>query len=254
MVPDDSNPNNELNVGRWVDDELAALGPAGHWQPDMNRGLGLLRGRRGKLGGQRRRWAWVVAGAMATCLSLMATPATRAFAQRCLSACVSETSWVRQLLKAGTSGPIPSTVFLKPENRKMAPDFTLNDSTGKLVSLSEFRGQVVLLNFWATWCAPCRVEIPLLAGLQQAYRDRGFVVLGIALDEDGWNVVRPYADAKKINYRVMVADDKISDVFGGLKAVPTTLIIDKYGRIAATHIGLCQKSEYEGDIKAVLNE
>jgi thiol-disulfide isomerase/thioredoxin len=254
MEPGDLNPNNELNVGRWVDDELAALGPAGDWQPDMNRGLGLLRGQRGKLSGCSRRWTWVVAGAIATCLSLMATPATRAFAQRCLAVCVNETSWVRQLLKVGTSGPIPSTVFLKPENRKMAPDFTLNDSIGKPVTLSEFRGQVVLVNFWATWCAPCRVEIPLLVGFQQAYRDRGFVVLGIALDEDGWNVVRPYADAKEINYRVMVADDKISDVFGGLKAVPTTVIIDKYGRIAATHIGLCQKSEYEADIKAVLNE
>jgi cytochrome c biogenesis protein CcmG/thiol:disulfide interchange protein DsbE len=89
---------------------------------------------------------------------------------------------------------------------------------------------------------------------QQEYRDRRFMVLGVALDEEGWSAVRPYADAKKINYPVMVGDDRISDLFGGLKAVPTTLIIDRLGRIAATHIGLCQRSEYEGDIRAVLNE
>jgi hypothetical protein len=89
---------------------------------------------------------------------------------------------------------------------------------------------------------------------KQIYRDRGFFVLGVELDEDGWNAVRSHADAKKINYRVMVADDKISDAFGGLKAVPTTLVIDKRGRIATTHLSLCQKSEYEGDINTVLNE
>jgi hypothetical protein len=89
---------------------------------------------------------------------------------------------------------------------------------------------------------------------QETYRDRNFCVLGVALDEQGWSVVRPYADAKKINYPVMVGDDRIADLFGGLKAVPTTVIIDRQGRTAATHVGLCKKSEYEGDIKAVLNE
>ncbi len=254
MERGDLNPSNELSASRWVDDELAALGPDEEWQPDLQRGLVLLREQRGNRNGRRRRWTWVVAGAMATCLSLMATPVTRAFAQRCLSACVGGTGWVRQFLTAGTSGPIPSNVYIKPENRTMAPDFTLNDSNGKAVRLSELRGDVVLLNFWATWCAPCRVEIPMFIGLQQAYRDRNLVVLGVALDEEGWSVVRPYADAKKINYPVVVGDDRVSDLFGGLKAVPTTFIIDRQGRVAATHVGLCQKSEYEGDIKAVLNE
>src|SRR5262252_6031024 len=126
MERGEMNPNNELDVGRWADDELAALGPDGEWEPDHRRGLALLRQQRGNMNGRRRRWTWVVAGAMAACLSLMATPVTRAFAQRCLSACVSGTGWVRQFLTARTSSPIPSNVFIKLGNRPMAPDFTLN--------------------------------------------------------------------------------------------------------------------------------
>jgi cytochrome c biogenesis protein CcmG/thiol:disulfide interchange protein DsbE len=254
MERGDLNPNNELSVSQWVDDELAALGPDGGWQPDLHRGLALLREQRGKMNGRRRRWTWVVAAAMATCLSLMATPVTRAFAQRCLSACVSGTGWVRQFLTANTSGPTSSNKYIKPENRTMAPDFTLNDSSGKPVRLSQLRGAVVLLNFWATWCAPCRVEIPMFIGFQRAYRDRGFCVLGVALDEEGWSVVQPYADTQKIDYPIVVGNDRISDLFGRLKAVPTTFIIDRQGRVAATHVGLCKKSDYEADIKAVLNE
>jgi cytochrome c biogenesis protein CcmG/thiol:disulfide interchange protein DsbE len=254
MERGDLNPNKGPSISQWVDDELAALGPDGGWQPDLHRGLALLRDQRGKMNEHRRRWTWVIAAAMATCLSLMATPVTRAFAQRCLSACVSGTGWVRQFLTAGTSGPIPSNKYIKPENRTMAPEFTLNDSSGKPVRLSQLRGDVVLLNFWATWCAPCGVEIPMFIWFQRAYRDRNFVVLGVALDEDGWSVVRPYADAKKIDYPIVVGNDRISHLFGGLNAVPTTLIIDRQGRVAATHVGLCKKSDYEDDIKAVLNE
>lgn len=254
MEPRDWNPNNDPSAGQWVDDELAALGPHEGWQPDMQRGLLLLREQRGRRNGGRRRWTWAAAAAVVASLSLTATPVTRAFAQRCLDACVSETGWVRQLLIAGISGPTLSSVYVKPANRKMAPDFALNDSSGKLVRLSELRGDVVLLNFWATWCAPCRIEIPMFIGFQQAYRDRNFVVLGVALDDDGWNVVRPYADQKRMNYPVMLGDDRISGLFGGLKAVPTTLLIDRQGRVAATHTGLCQKREYESDITALLNE
>lgn len=246
--------NDESKLGRWVDDEMATLGPGGDWQPNLERGLALLREQPTRRRRRGRRWAWIAAGAMAACVSVMATPITRAFAQRCLSACVSESGWVRQFLKAAGSGPAATNAYIKPEDRKMAPDFTLSDRNGKPVELSQFRGDVVLLNFWATWCAPCRQEIPFFIGFQQAYRDRGFVVLGVALDEDGWNSVKPYADAKKINYPVLVGDDRLSERFGGLKAVPTTFIIDRQGRIAATHVGVCQKSEYENDLRAVLNE
>ena len=241
------------NVGRWVDERMAILAPADEWEPNVPRGLAHFRAKREEVRRPRQRWAWVAAASLVICISLMATPVTRAFAQRCLSACVNETGWVRQILNVGTSGARSNTVYA-PEARRMAPDFTLADASGTPVSLADYRGKVVLLNFWATWCFPCRAEIPLLMEFEQAYRGRGFVVLGVSMDDDGWKAVKPYLHSRKMNYPVMVADRRTPELFGGLKAIPETLIIDRRGRIAATHLGLCQKSEYENDIKAVLNE
>lgn len=246
--------NNQSDTGSWVDDQLATLGPEDNWEPDIQRGLSLLDERRSEKLGVGRRWAWAGAMVAATFLLAMAIPLTRAFAQRCLSACMSETSRVGQLLNLRVSGPITSGSLIEPQNRKPAPDFTLNDSTGAPVRLSDFRGRVVLLNFWATWCAPCIAEIPMLMELQRAHRDGRFAVLGAALDDDGWKAVKPYVESRKIDYRVVVADDGITDLFGGLQAVPTTLMIDKQGRVAVTHLGLLQKSECQNIVNLLLNE
>jgi cytochrome c biogenesis protein CcmG/thiol:disulfide interchange protein DsbE len=136
----------------------------------------------------------------------------------------------------------------------MAPDFTLNDASGKPVTLSDFRGKVVLLNFWATWCAPCRIEIPWFNEFQKTYGGGDFVVLGVSLDEDGWKSVKPYMDQKGMSYRVMIGNDDIARSYGGVDSLPTTLIIDRSGRIAVTHIGLCNRSEYEAAAKGLLAE
>lgn len=136
----------------------------------------------------------------------------------------------------------------------MAPDFTLNDASGKPVTLSEFRGKVVLLNFWATWCAPCRVEIPWFTEFQKTYGDRDFVVLGVSLDEDGWKSVKPYMEEKRMSYRVMIGNDDLARLYGGLNSLPTTLIIDRSGRIAVTHVGLCNRSEYVAGVKTLFHE
>jgi thiol-disulfide isomerase/thioredoxin len=112
---------------------------------------------------------------------------------------------------------------------------------------------VVLLNFWATWCAPCRIEIPWFIEFQKAHQSRGFATLGVSLDEDGWGTVRPYIDRHKINYRVMAGTDHVAQLYGAT-SLPATFIIDKSGRIAATHLGLCSRNEYEADIQAALNE
>lgn len=236
----------------WVDERLETLAPEAAWEPDLQRGL--ARFRRQRTGGhsRSRRWMWVTAGTAAACLSLMATPVTRAFAERCVSACVSESGFLHSLL-AGLSKPETSVAYVMPGRRQMAPDFTLPDSTGAPVKLSDFRGKVVLLNFWATWCAPCRTEIPWFTEFQRTH-GAGFAVLGISLDDDGWKSVKPYIEEKKLNYPVMLGNDEMIRRYAGVQALPATLIIDKSGRIAATHVGLCSRSEYEGDIKTILNE
>jgi peroxiredoxin len=135
----------------------------------------------------------------------------------------------------------------------MAPDFTLNDSSGHPIRLSDFRGKVVLLNFWATWCGPCKVEILLLIEFQRAHRNRDFVILGVSLDEN-WKSVKPFMDEMKMNYRVMIGNAEVAHQYGGPEAIPATLIIDTSGRIAAGHLGICSRNEYEADIQAILNE
>jgi len=246
--------NSEGDVGRWVDERLADLRPDSSWQPNPSRGMAQLRVRLNAGSRRRRRWTWAVAAAVVACLPLMAFPVTRAFAQRCVSACVGESSWVRQFLTGKGSSPAPVLAFAKPEDRRMAPDFTLEDASGKPVTLSEFRGKVVLLSFWATWCAPCRIEIPWFNELQKAYGDRDFVVLGVSLDEDGWKSVKPYLNQNRVSYPVMIGNNDIARLYGGLNALPTTLIIDKSGRIAVTHVGLCNRSEYEAAAKGLVAE
>lgn len=250
---------NRPDAGQWVDDHLTARIPDQSWQPNAICGLERLHSRRDTQGTRRRRALRIAVAAVAACLPLMAIPATRAFAQHCMSACVTQSGRFREFVFGKETTTSPRIVFATPETRTIAPDFTLNDAGGAPLRLSEFRGHVVLLNFWATWCVPCKTEIPWFIDFHRTYKDRGLVVLGVSLDDGGWNQVRPYVDRMKIDYRVMVAGSDVanSDVarlYGGLQAIPVTLIIDKSGRIAVTHLGLCPRSEYVAAIDSLLNE
>ena len=140
-------------------------------------------------------------------------------------------------------------------DRKPAPDFTLKDANGASVKLSDYRGKVVLLNFWATWCGPCQLEIPWFVGFEQQYKNQGFAVLGVSMDEDGWNAVKPYIAEHKMNYRVLLGDDSVTQLYGGVESLPTSFVIDREGKIAfAPHIGLINKNEYINEIQSLLED
>jgi len=142
---------------------------------------------------------------------------------------------------------------VKPDKeRRPAPEFTLKDADGKLVRISDSKGKVVLLDFWATWCGPCKIEIPWFMELQRKNKDRGFEVLGVAMDDDGWEAVKPFAARLGINYRLVIGNDSVGTMYGGVEALPTTFLIDREGRIAAAHVGLTSKKDFEDGVEELL--
>ncbi|MBL8179691.1 MAG: TlpA family protein disulfide reductase [Bryobacterales bacterium] len=155
---------------------------------------------------------------------------------------------------AGCSSQGSVRAAVKAEkDRNKAPGFTLKDATGRSVQLADYKGKVVLLNFWATWCGPCKIEIPWFIDFEQRYKDRGFAVLGVSMDEDGWEAVKPYIETKKVNYRVVIGTDEVADLYGGVSSLPTSFLIDRQGKIASTHVGLVSKSVYQNDIEQLLD-
>jgi peroxiredoxin len=140
-------------------------------------------------------------------------------------------------------------------NRTAAADFTLKDENGATVKLSDYRGKVVLLNFWATWCGPCGIEIPWFVEFEQKYKSQGFAVLGVSMDEDGWKAVKPFVAERKINYRILLGDDSMAQMYGGLDSLPTSFVIDREGKVAfPPHIGLISKNEYANEIQCLLGD
>lgn len=123
---------------------------------------------------------------------------------------------------------------------------------GKMVSSSDFKGKVVILNFWATWCVPCREEIPGLVELQKQYGEKDLVVVGVSVDEGGRELVKRFVERLKIDYPVVIADEKMMRDFGSVEAVPTTFIMNRKGDIAGKHIGFTDRATLEKEIKPLL--
>jgi len=134
---------------------------------------------------------------------------------------------------------------------KSAPAWELKDLNGKTIRSTTFSGRVVILSFWATWCPPCRAEIPTFNALQKQYGDQGLAVVGISMD-DGPEVVKPFVQKAPINYQVVMGDNKTAEAFGATEGIPTTFIIDREGRIVSRHLGLRSHAEFETEIKPLL--
>ena len=148
---------------------------------------------------------------------------------------------------------IPAIPTMPPPPARPAPlHFTLKDMNGVDVKLAAFKGKVILLNFWATWCGPCKAEIPSLVELQEQYGD-DLVVLGFSVD-DPVEKMRPYAEEYKINYPLLVGNGRedVQEAFGPLYGIPVSVIIDREGRIAKKHSGIASKSQFEREIKSLL--
>jgi peroxiredoxin len=137
---------------------------------------------------------------------------------------------------------------------KAAPDFELQDvTTGKKVRLADYKGKAVLLNFWATWCPPCKIEIPWFVDLQKQYGGEGLVVVGVAMDDASQQEIAKFAQDMGINYPILQGSEKVGDAYGGVEALPTTFYIGRDGKIVDRAFGLHSHSEVERSVKAVLN-
>jgi thiol-disulfide isomerase/thioredoxin len=136
--------------------------------------------------------------------------------------------------------------------RTPAPDWKLTDLNGKPVKFSDFRDDVLIVDFWATWCVPCRVEIPHFVELQKQYGDKGLTVIGVSLDEQGPGVVKKFVKRFAVNYPIVIGNQKVVEAYGGIDAIPTTFVIDRQGRIVSRHIGYNDKAVFEKEIESLL--
>ncbi len=129
-----------------------------------------------------------------------------------------------------------------------APDFSLTDLSGTKLSLSQYRGKVVLLDFWATWCDPCKEEIPHFVEMQNRYASQGLQIIGISMDDDE-QAVRAFQQQFKMNYPVAMGSVEVAEQFGGILGLPITFVIDREGRIVSRHVGATQSSVFETEIR-----
>ncbi len=157
-------------------------------------------------------------------------------------------------------------VYVSPLQGKVAPAFALNDLGGNKIPLSNYRGKALLINFWATWCAPCKIETPWIIELRNKYASQGFEVLGVDTEGDdlkpddkvGWTKtkteVNKFIQQEKIPYPILLDGDSISISYGGLDELPTSFFIDRQGNVVAAQVGLTSESDLEAKIRKALGQ
>ena len=229
----------------WVDERLASL-DADEWEPDVTAGLLRLTELRVRGSWISGRWLLAATGGVVVCLCLMALPSPKVLAHRCLECSVAV--WQSLL----PSAPVQANLK-PPSGRTLAPDFNLKDANGRDVNLADLKGKVVLVNFWATWCHGCQVEIPWFVEFQKEYASRGLVVVGISMDDDGWRSVKPWIGEKKVNYPIVIGNEGLGKQYG-LVGMPLTALVDREGRIADVHSGIVEKTATQQKIRDLLQE
>jgi cytochrome c biogenesis protein CcmG/thiol:disulfide interchange protein DsbE len=137
---------------------------------------------------------------------------------------------------------------------QLAPDFTLNDINGRSGKLSDYRGKVLILDFWATWCGPCRMLIPHFKSLYDQYKGSGFEVIGVAMDHGGAKIVKPFVEQHDIRYPNFIGNNDVAMNYGGLRGIPTTFVLTRDGRIYKRYVGVPPdpRNTFETDIKTLL--
>jgi peroxiredoxin len=133
-----------------------------------------------------------------------------------------------------------------------APAWKLPDVDGQVVSSDQFKDKVVVLDFWATWCPPCRAEIPGYVDLQKKHGKEGLAIVGVSLDRGGLDIVRRFIADEKVNYQVVLGDDKTVEAFGGVEAIPTTFIIDRNGVVRYRKVGAMETAQFEAVLESFL--